>query len=177
MWFHVNAAFIHFKGTNASLCYNMSSPQSLQTPRNAAFSFAGAQNLAKAPPSNWRALPDLFGGYLPAHTPKAAAPQSSVDARLPDPGQIITVEEQVVPFFPAQRRRSRGAERFMSFSDQIGQGIQSTVSPSTKTGGWAQRWAKSLWCAHTWKHWKHSPVRQEGWLRLWVSAAVKRTSC
>lgn len=48
------------------------------------------------------------GFYLPAHAPEAAAPQSTVDARLPDPGQVITVEEQVVPFFPARRRGGRG---------------------------------------------------------------------
>lgn len=46
-------------------------------------------------------LPQLFGSYLPAHAAEAAAPQPAADACLPDPGQVITVEEQVIPFFPA----------------------------------------------------------------------------
>lgn len=49
--------------------------------------------------------------HLPADAAEAAAPQSPVDARLPDPRQVITVEEEVVPFFPAW---GRGV--FMSFS-------------------------------------------------------------
>lgn len=64
--------------------------------------------MAKPLKSNWIGLLDPFGTYLPAYAPKAAAPQSTVDACLPDPGQVITVEEQVVPFFPAPRRGGRG---------------------------------------------------------------------
>lgn len=39
---------------------------------------------------------------LPTHAPKAATPQPTADASLSDPGQVITVEDQVVPFFSAQ---------------------------------------------------------------------------
>lgn len=49
-----------------------------------------------------------FGSYLPAHASKAAAPQPPADACLPDPGQVITIDEQVVPFFPARGKRTRG---------------------------------------------------------------------
>lgn len=48
--------------------------------------------------------PGLFGSYLPAYAAKAAAPQPAADACLPDPSQVITVEEQVIPFFPAGRK-------------------------------------------------------------------------
>lgn len=63
-------------------------------------------------PPDWEPVggPDLSGTYLPAYAAKAAAPQLAADACLPDPGQVITVEEQVIPFFPAGRKK-----RFMSF--------------------------------------------------------------
>lgn len=56
--------------------------------------------------------PHLSGRYLPAYAAKAAAPQPAADACLPDPGQVITVEEQVIPFFPAGGRKKK--KRFMS---------------------------------------------------------------
>lgn len=72
--------------------------------------------------------------HLPAHAPKAAAPQPAVDARLPDPGQVITVEEEVVPFFPAGGEggwQSTGG--LMSVSTQTGHGAPSkNVSPGDK---------------------------------------------
>lgn len=52
-------------------------------------------------PSNAKGRLDLCGAHLPADAAEAAAPQLPVDARLPDPCQVITVEEEVVPFFPA----------------------------------------------------------------------------
>lgn len=62
-------------------------------------------------PSNARGRLDVCGAHLPADAAEAAAPQSPVDARLPDLRQVITVEEEVVPFFPALGR-SRGVMGF-----------------------------------------------------------------
>lgn len=71
----------------------------------------------------------MCGAHLPADAAEAAAPQSPVDARLPDPRQVITVEEEVVPFFPALGGGEGGYELLYQ---KLERGFQSNLSSSSK---------------------------------------------
>lgn len=95
------------KQAETKLQASVSTKEGLRAARTAVFS-AAEKNYHSHVKSSPIGHLDLFGSYLPAYAPKAAAPQSTVDACLPDPGQVITVEEQVVPFFPARGKRGRG---------------------------------------------------------------------
>lgn len=106
-----------------------------------------------------------FGSYLPAHASKAAAPQPTADACLPDPGQVITIDEQVVPFFPARGKRTRGWGDLWPSQSKLG--TEFHLISGNKAGGWSRPTKYGTPALE-----KYSPVWERGWLRLGVRSAV-----
>lgn len=136
-------------------------------------SFLLQENLPKPLISHPIRCFDPFGSYLPAHASKAVAPQPAVNACLPDPGQVITVEEQVIPFFPARGKGGRGRGDLWASQPKLGPVFHLMCYPAEKQEVEAMGSSRSLWDTHPRQY---SPVWEKGRLRLGVNSAIKGSS-